>query len=1010
MLLLLSLCLAACDNIEFAAENNDDGSSAAGKTSVRIEVNGIGRNCGTKSILSGDDIETRISDVTLAAYDGNGMLSSVKYYESGFSSMYMTLMSAMPYNIYATANMGDMTGTFPLMEDDVASVEYRVPSYDDVNARGIPMSGMTEVSEHESGTIVHMDRLFAKIAVRILHTGLANYDAGKVWVPNLCNKSLYVRQANNRLLPFSASGSRGEYVDDMMDMSDYHFDMNDRASYEGHLKPELGQLGPGPGYFQDTTFVFYVPENVQGVLLPENSDPFKKVYENIANLDGKPYGDLCTYIEFNAFNYGTLGYSGDVMYRCYLGADNISDFSIERNCRYDMTLDFSEGGFFMDSWKVTRGENWTDRRSLYFLEDSYTVVPGRTGKVMIHFSARGNRDGDSDLLPERWDYHLDEESMAAAGLTVSFDPDKLVKGKEYNDFCIEVKASEKAEVGASFPITISTKEGAIVDHSLISIAEDSELSVNWDACPEYVSQYGAFVVSGYDESELPLKFTVSDESIISCEKMGNDVFRVVMKDTGNASITVSNADGSKSVTAYLNAWAPKLVLDSQRVELNPDGETMTVPYEYLTLSGKPLDRIDESVFNSTLSPAVFGCKDYFSAEACQGGLDMHIKKLAVDGGEIVLGGTYYISVGAKGCMDVPLADLAVYVVNPFVFIWTYDLGQIHDYTLFCISDESYGLAAEFADEIKANAVMTYDIPVPIANPDYVDWELVPRWSGRFSNGNGVYTVCDNPEGGGITIRQNQVFGGTLHSAGPHDLVASVKNRHSGERVEKHCGTADVYVHTAVGAEAVFGKKDCGHTIAAYGKTFADVYNSVAGRKIYQDAASSKDIHYMDVTMKWMTPVKGVHVLNMAGSPNDSYDGLSFVKPSVYDGEEAHGQLFSVCGPGGDDRIIICGEPAGARAGVGRVLYRSLLTHTYDIELSDMNLNEYFFNYKGGMRENLFPPAYLVSDAGKVKDGMYFFAPSAFPDYVDADDRGYHVIHFLDSVYPDTGGWINFIER
>jgi hypothetical protein len=176
-----------------------------------------------------------------------------------------------------------------------------------------------------------VQRLFAKLDVRILHKGLSGYSPSDYYAFNLCNKSLYVRQANSRLLPFSEEGSRAFDSADILEVSDSHGNLNDRNAYQGSLSQ--GELGPGPGYVQDTTLVFYVPENVQGKLLPSNPDPFAKDYEAISNIGGRSYSDLCTYLEFNARRENTLGYYGGVKYRYYLGEDNTSDFSLVRNNR-----------------------------------------------------------------------------------------------------------------------------------------------------------------------------------------------------------------------------------------------------------------------------------------------------------------------------------------------------------------------------------------------------------------------------------------------------------------------------------------------------------------------------------------------------------------------------------------------------------------------------------------------------------------------------------------------------
>ena len=99
-------------------------------------------------------------------------------------------------------------------------------------------------------------------------------------------------------------------------------------------------------------------------------------------IGGKDYSRLCTYVELNARRENTgQGYSGDVMYRFYLGDDDVSDFSVTGNCMYDIILDLTEEGLHLDSWKVTRGDDWQDTRVLSFLNDPYVVYRGGTCNV-----------------------------------------------------------------------------------------------------------------------------------------------------------------------------------------------------------------------------------------------------------------------------------------------------------------------------------------------------------------------------------------------------------------------------------------------------------------------------------------------------------------------------------------------------------------------------------------------------------------------------------------------------
>ena len=276
----------------------EEAASVIGLAAVNVVTCIDGASPSTRSILGDSTIEDKVTCVSLASYSAEGRLLDARHYEAGAPAMELWVEAGGANTLYALVNMGDMTERFPTDEKEVERMEYVLESFERVSEAGIPMCGIRKnVSPEELPVIVDVERLFAKVRVRLLHTMLDGAGTS-LYAFNLCNKSLYMRQANSVLSPFSEGGSRAVRKEDVMDVSDYNADMNDRSAYEGSLT--MSQLGPGPGYFQDTTFVFYLPENNQGMLLPDNQSPACKNYENISLLDGVPYGDLCTYLEFNA--------------------------------------------------------------------------------------------------------------------------------------------------------------------------------------------------------------------------------------------------------------------------------------------------------------------------------------------------------------------------------------------------------------------------------------------------------------------------------------------------------------------------------------------------------------------------------------------------------------------------------------------------------------------------------------------------------------------------------------
>lgn len=973
-----------------------------------------------KSVLS-SDIEHKVTGVTLASYGQDHVLKDVRYYESSFHSMPLLVDPAGTSNIYALVNMGDMSGDFPESEQSVSAIDYYIPSYSHVDEAGFPMSGVLDdfIPDQSEGKI-DVQRLFAKLAVRITHKSLSGYSDSAPYAYNMCNKSLYVRQANGRLLPFSYNGSKALGPSDILSIADNNQDLNDRNEYQGSLSNV--ELGPGPGYSQDTTLILYVPENVQGILLPYNDDPFDKVHGEIDHVGGKSYADLCTYLEFNARRENTMGYSGDVMYRYYLGADNTSDFSLERNKRYDLTLDFTEEGFFVENWKVERGDNWNDMRVLKFVGDSFSVQPGASVDVMVHYHRAGLENADSSLLPDDWRIEMDPVELAAAGLNYTFDPSSLVLGKSgYRDFCIKISASPQAREGAVVPIRVATKDGGVSDQAVITVTEQKDFSPQWDFFPEYVAQEGIMSLAHIETSDLPLSVSVSDPSRLSCFSVSDRSFKVVAQKTGRVRITVRNASGTKSAVTQFDIKAPHLDLDASCLVLNPDGAIASTSYRYLDSAGEHLTNVNPSAFDSYLRP-VMEAESCFRPAVASSSVSVDLVSLMAGGEAIELGKEYVSVLRAVDCPEVASVEMLLKVKDPFDGMTVKDYGALDDYTLFSQPGVENELKNAFSDELKAMDNIEFQAFCPDASIEYVSVALEPRWVDGFSNRNGVFRT-ELGENGKIKLSCNAVSYSTEHSAGCHDVMLYVTNRHSGEKIGRSCGTVDVYVHTAIGARAIFGSEKCGYN--PYGnETFASVYNKISGKSVYPSPASSSMIHYIDVTMEWMTDVSKVFVWNrmkeaaLHGSP--VMDALDIVRPSVKDGEINSNtrMLYSVMN-GSDSRISVCGEKYGQRKGIGNVLYRALLQATYDMTVTQTDLQLWFFGYQTitGRGAPAMAPCYVLHNMNLGTDmqnnmifsrSPYYFSPSSCGEYVDKQGRGYHVIHFLEEISPETCGWINLL--
>ncbi len=126
----------------------------------------------------------------------------------------------------------------------------------------------------------------------------------------------------------------------------------------------------------------YVPENIQGTLLPGNTDPAQKSADN-AKLAA--YASLCTYLELVG-NYENKGLSTTgSTYRMYLGTNATDNFDVIRNVSSPLRFSFSYSGMFQDTWKADIS-SVSDSRTLSFSKSSAVVKYGTDQTLTVSLS------------------------------------------------------------------------------------------------------------------------------------------------------------------------------------------------------------------------------------------------------------------------------------------------------------------------------------------------------------------------------------------------------------------------------------------------------------------------------------------------------------------------------------------------------------------------------------------------------------------------------------------------
>ena len=303
--LLVSLCIPV---VSCVSEETGTPSCLSDEVVFRIdEIQGL-----TRSSLAAD--ECKVKSLKIFAYS-DGVLDEEEYFTS-FTDMSIRLEMGKTYDFYALANVGDVE--VPLVESELCNLACSL-SWGSDSVDAFPMSWCIKGRSVVSGSTVNvsLSRLVAKITLDV--------DCGNT---GLHVSSVALKQAPTKVRPFAETESRA--LEGEVSCGDHSSDADVRSLNEGGVA------------------CFYMLENMQGTLLPGNTDPMLKVP---GRLPAK--ADVCTYIEVEcAFDEGD-DREGSVSYRMYLGKDNVSNFDVARNQILSLSLKLTDGGIgIRDSWKV----------------------------------------------------------------------------------------------------------------------------------------------------------------------------------------------------------------------------------------------------------------------------------------------------------------------------------------------------------------------------------------------------------------------------------------------------------------------------------------------------------------------------------------------------------------------------------------------------------------------------------------------------------------------------------
>ncbi len=281
--------------------------AGTGKVSVNFSLEGM------KSKAKAAD-ETLLKDVNIYVVNSEGAVSFYHYAE-GASNIKADIWSGQSFTVYAVANAGRRL--MAASEDEILQLEM---DWGMVGEDVLPMSGKygPAILSDGGSIVVPLTRSVAKVELNGDMSGL-NDDV-----------SIKVKQVRLRNVPVKGSFFGQDRIEEL----------------SGAKDGEPLMIGDADAGFPDG-ICFYMPENMQGTLLPGNTSQKDKVWPQ-----GSLYAGICTYVEIVA-DYESDKKEGEIVYRFYLGADAYSNYDVQRNTRYIVTVSFKgDGGIDENSWRV----------------------------------------------------------------------------------------------------------------------------------------------------------------------------------------------------------------------------------------------------------------------------------------------------------------------------------------------------------------------------------------------------------------------------------------------------------------------------------------------------------------------------------------------------------------------------------------------------------------------------------------------------------------------------------
>ena len=765
-----SLCALACAAQAACSPVGETGDPAATVT-IHIDPEGYVH---TRSSFTWDEDSIRDIEVVVTTEDGE--IHDILYSDSP-ADLHFTGTVGRLYKLWAAANLGGKVeaGSLADFTEGVRNVTTA-----GIEKTGIPMfsDGSIDVLVAGSGShaSIPLKRMMARVDFSIDTRFLEHPDGFHV-------SSVGIFNPVDAYIPFAGDIRK----DHAAEPPGYVFDS---AAYLDVIL--LNQGG---------TIRLYTFENMQGTLLPGNTDPWRKVPSSISGT-----GPCCTFLEVVCSYETDTDSCDDIKYRMYLGEDATTNFDVRRNTVYKLTLEPTEeeirGG--SGSWKIETGE-WEDNVEVglvikppymkltvgeYGSASSYyrlTYPDGRTEDEIAHsyWSADPANPMPVDFIPDIFmGYPAFSTTIHATG--VSPGTVEVTASTTYGDsdlvavMQIEVTGSPHNPVYSSefeyeliiSPGSVTVPEGETVSLNALYIEKEYLLidGVRIGDDPVAVSQTDVTDVAEWSVIEGDEYISASGAGVFGWKSGPGEAVISATYDgvSGNAVITTLEHD-----VIYSTEYEYELVVSPDQITVAEGGnaafEATYIEKTFTLADGVRTSNIPDAIDETDVTEiALWQAESGVQFVTNRGG---GVFEWASGPGETVISATF------NDCTDTALIKLLEHDV-----IYSTE----YEYELVVSPDQSTvaegGSAAFEATYIEktftlADGVRTSDIPDAIDETDVTEialWQVESGSQFVTNRGGGVFEWASGPGETVISATFNDCTDTALIKLLEHDVIYSTE--------------------------------------------------------------------------------------------------------------------------------------------------------------------------------------------------------------------------------------------